>query len=127
MRLYQAIARKLQAIRNCEASGNTEWRDQHTEQMLCWIRDHMPSGSGFDCGTHISLPASGLNRLVFDTAFHHMDTNGYYNGWTYHRVVVTPDLCFGYAVKVTGPNRNNIKEYIAETFNSAGLEDVDCF
>jgi hypothetical protein len=79
------------------------------------IREKFPSGSGFNAGTIFNETNSKKNKLMFTTFFHHMDEHGGYNGWTDHDIIVTPDWN-GYNIRVTGKNRNNIKEYISETF-----------
>lgn len=115
MKVYQRIAELLIAIDNCENAGNWEWRDRHRETLYSIVRDG-PSGSGFDNGTKLG-DDSAPNRLVFDTAFHHMDEHGSYDGWTEHRVIVSPSLAFGFCVRVTGRDRNEIKDYISIVFN----------
>ena len=82
----------------------------------------LPSGSGFDSGSKLD-ESSTPNKLVFSTAFHHMDEAGYYDGWTEHKVIVTPTFG-GIDVRVTGKNRNQIKEYISEVFYSLLQEEV---
>ena len=77
-----------------------------------------PSGSGFDAGTTLNEEKSTQNRLVFDTAFHHMDDHGGYDGWTEHQVIVTPDLIVGFDVRVTGKNKRDIKDYIGDVFRA---------
>jgi hypothetical protein len=115
--LATRIASTLQAIANCDASGNTEWHATHTERLDKMIRDHMPSGSGFDAGTTLD-DSSKPERLVFVTSFHHMDESGGYDGWTEHKVIVTASLVYGIDVRVTGRDRNSIKDYIGEVFTS---------
>jgi len=44
-----------------------------------------------------------------------MDESGGYGGWTEHYVTVTPTFT-GIDIKVSGKNRNEIKDYIAEAF-----------
>jgi hypothetical protein len=46
-----------------------------------------------------------------------MDENGYYDGWSEHKIIITPDLVNDFNVKITGKNRNNIKEYINSCFS----------
>lgn len=76
---------------------------------------HAPSGSGFDNGIEL-CETSTPERLVFLTAFHHMNEHGFYVGWTNHTVVVTP--CFtGFNIRVTGRNKNCVKDLIADTFH----------
>lgn len=120
MKLYQQLASLLQAVENCRASGNAEWLQRHSDNVAALVREHMPSGSGFDSGTQIDLDASrGGARLVFDTSFHHMNDAGMYDGWTVHRVTVHPSLAFGFELHISGRDRNQIKEDIAECFHTA--------
>jgi len=48
-----------------------------------------------------------------------MDEHGYYDGWTEHKVIVTPHLTHEFDLKVTGRDKNGIKDYIVETFDNA--------
>jgi hypothetical protein len=71
-------------------------------------------------GDQFSTP----EKLVFNTAFHHMDEAGGYDGWTEHQVIVTPSLEMGYSIRVTGRDKEEIKEYIAEMFSAALDEEI---
>lgn len=81
-----------------------------------YVQKHAPRGSGFDSGTKIDLDRSRADRLVFNTAFHHMNEHGYYDGWTEHTVTVRPTFGTTPEVRISGRNRNGIKDYIADTF-----------
>jgi len=116
---YQQIASSFQARINCEKSNNREWFDRHTETIENIVKEHFPSGSGFDCGTRFEFDKSTPEKLVFFTEFHHMDESGFYDGWTQHEVIVKPVLAFGFTIRVTGKDRNDIKDYIAECFDGA--------
>lgn len=118
-KVYQHIASALQAIENCRRMGNSEWISNHTETIERIIKNYLPSGSGFNNGTQLDFDASKPNRLVFNTAFHHMDEWGVYDGWTDHTVIVTPDLALDFDIRVTGRNRDDIKDYLGETYNDA--------
>ena len=74
-----------------------------------------PSGSGIDCGTKLDS-ASSPEKLIFFIEFHHMNEVGYYDGWTQHKLIITPSLVFYYDMKITGPNRNGIKEYLYDIY-----------
>lgn len=115
--LYSELASKVCAMRNCEKTGNAEWRDKHEDAIGNLCREFLPSGSGFDAGSHIDLDASHAEKLVFTTSYHHMNDNGYYDGWTEHTVTVTPSFIGGFNIRVSGRNRNDIKGYIAESFH----------
>jgi hypothetical protein len=54
-----------------------------------------------------------------------MNDGGFYDGWTDHSVIVTPSLVEGFNLRVTGRNRKDIKEYIAEQFCMALDQDIE--
>jgi hypothetical protein len=116
--LAQAIASAVTARANCRASGNKEWLERWTDRIESLVRDHMPSGSGIDCGTKIDLERSNEHALRFSFSFHHMDEHGYYNGWTEHQLVVKPAFQ-GLSLHITGPDRNQVKEYLYEVYSQA--------
>ena len=45
-----------------------------------------------------------------------MDEHGSYDEWTDHTVIVTASLIHGLNIKITGRNRNDIKEYLRDVF-----------
>jgi hypothetical protein len=116
--IYQALASKVEARRNCTAQKNEEWFVRHTEDIEALVKNWLPSGGGFDAGVKLDFDKSSGQRLVFQTAFHHMDDNGSYDRWTDHTVTVRPDLCFGMTLTVSGRDYRDIKEYVAETFEN---------
>lgn len=117
---YQALAQLLGARERCRVDGNKQkWFESHTAAILKIVNERFPSGSGFDNGTKIDLDASSEEKIVFTTAYHHMDDNGMYDGWTDHVVTVRPSLAFGFRLTIRGRDRNQIKEYIHEAFHEA--------
>lgn len=120
--LYQRLASLCAAIINCKNSGNKEWEQIHIERACKFVEDNLPYGSGFDNGTQLDFDQSHQNRLVFTTAFHHMDEGGMYDGWSEHEVSISASLTFGIKVVVHGRDRNDIKDYIAECFDHALTE-----
>lgn len=117
--LIHAIAGKLAAMQNCIERGNVEWYDRHKDAIESLVREHMPSGSGFDNGTTLDFDRSNPERLVFVTSFHHMNDAGMYDGWTDHNVTCTASLVYGFDLKISGRNRRDIKDYISESFQTA--------
>ena len=117
--LYRELAGLIDARHTCIERGNKEWQDNHTQEILSLVKNHMPSGSGFDNGTKIDLDRSHADKLIFHTSFHHMNDTGYYCGWTDHTVTVTPSLYLTFNLRVSGRNVNDIKEYIDEAFRHA--------
>lgn len=125
--LYRKLAVLCDARNTCAAEPKRfgDWKTRHEETMNALVKAHMPSGSGFDNGTTIDFEASNAEQLVFKTAFHHMNEHGTYVGWTEHKVIVKASLAFGTFIKVTGRDRENIKEYILEVFETCLKTEVE--
>lgn len=95
------------------------------DEAVRLTREHLPSGSGFDNGTHLLLPddlkvksGRAVDKLVFNTSYHHMNDQGMYTCWTNHSVIVQPDWS-GLLIQITGRDTNGIKEYMQDVFHSA--------
>lgn len=102
------------AIENCQKSGNTEWEEKHSESLGKLCRNHLPSGSGIDSGTE--LVSATPQKVVLSFGYHHMDESGMYDGWTDHKAIVTPSLLSDFDIRITGPNKNDIKSYLYDVF-----------
>lgn len=116
------LANAIQAYNNCVKSHNaylSVWaeRIQECENLL-------PHGSGLDSGCKIDLKASNENRIVINTSFHHLNEVGFYDGWTEHKIILTPSLIHGYQISITGRNRNEIKEYLTDVFSECFCYDL---
>jgi hypothetical protein len=125
MKVFQQIATSFQAWANCINSDVlcAKWEEIHESRILDLVKERLPSGSGFNSGTRFDFDTSTPEKLVFVTSFHHMNEAGYYDGWTEHKVIVTPSLAHGFTLKVSGRDRNQIKDYIGEVFNHALRSD----
>ena len=123
MLVYQRLAHLLNARENCRKSGNSEWRKIHG-QRIDDIIQNAPSGSGIDSGTQLGDESTD-EKLVFVTAYHHMNEGGMYDGWTEHVIRVKPCLVFGFQMKIGGRDRNNIKDYLYEVFDQWLREECE--
>lgn len=107
-------------VRACQVCNETY--KSEAENKLNKMIENLPSGSGFDIGTNFEYKDKANKqpdkKLVFNTSFHHMDENGFYDGWTEHKIIITSSLLYGYDLKVTGINKNDIKDYIRQTFDN---------
>lgn len=125
MKIYQRIAHLLNAISNCQKSGNTVWAERHTESITELIRDTAPHGGGLDMGVWLMWDESTDSKLVFGTSYHHMNDNGYYDGWTDHTIIVKPSLMSGFDLSISGRDRNDIKEYLGQVYYYWLNEEVE--
>jgi hypothetical protein len=119
MKTYARLAQLLQARQNCIKSGNSEWQEKHEERIMSIFKNTFPHGSGIDSSYLIDFERSNGEKIVFSFSFHHMNDVGYYDGWTTHTVTVTPSLSFGFNLKISGRNKNDIKEYLYDQMHGA--------
>jgi hypothetical protein len=119
--LYKSIANKFQAMQSCNAT----WLEIHEDNINSLVNNHMPHGSGIDMGTEFEFEESTPKKLVFSFSYHHMDENGYYDGWTQHKLIITPNLWADFDMRITGPNRNDCKEYFYQVFDYSLRQEVD--
>lgn len=103
--VYKALARAL-------ARPEGDARDE----LIAQIMETAPSGSGIDSGTKLE-EGSRPDRIVFEFGYHHMNEVGYYDGWTDHRAKVYPDPGYDFRLEITGRDRNQIKDYLHQTFH----------
>jgi hypothetical protein len=122
--LYKAIAGKLQAILNCGRSVNTEWDLKRREAICTLVREHMPSGSGFDSGTDIDWDRSTPNKLVFTTSYHHHGECGYTH-WSNHSITVRASLVSGITLTISGRDYRGFKDYCYDVFHTALMAEVE--
>lgn len=126
--LYKRIAELVMAMDNGNLSPNPVWYNKHKENLLQLVANYMPSGAGFDSGTHFLFESSTSEKLVFHTSFHHMDDNGSYSGWTDHIITVKGSLVYDFAMHVSGHKSfvtNDFKDYIYEVFDAALRTEVE--
>lgn len=121
--LYRELASLVQARLNCITASNKEWQPKHEERICTLVKEYLPSGSGIDNGVEIDLGASTGEKLVFTFGFHHMNDGGYYDGWTDHTLTVKASLAHGIDLKISGRDRNAIKDYLYEVFHFALTTD----
>lgn len=115
--LYRIIAATIGARKRCQAASNVEWESKH-DDLLRWIEENLlPSGSGIDRGTQILEDESIEERIKLGFSYHHMNDGGYYDGWTEHTLTIRPSLVHQIDLKISGSDRNQIKDYLYEVYH----------
>ena len=106
-----------QIAKNCEwhKTVNENYKAE-CENRIQKLTNLLPHGSGIDAGCEIDIPNSSQKKVVIIFSFHHMDENGYYDGWTDHKLIIKPEFS-GYDMRITGVNKNQIKDYLYDTFS----------
>lgn len=117
MKLYKRIAQTLQAIENCQQTGNQVWIDKHTD-TLHDLEKLLPSGSGIDAGCKIGS-GSTHDKIVIEFDYHLMNENGMYERWIDFGLRITPSLCNDFDIHITGRDKDGIKEYLYDLFYDA--------
>ena len=118
------IASLLAAIRNCRASGNSEWEARHGKalyEILC----EAPRGSGIDSGISLDSKKSTSEKLVFLVPYRHMDEHGYYDGWTDYKVTVRASLVHELDIRIRGRDRNGTRDYLADVIGQWLYTEID--
>jgi hypothetical protein len=117
MTVYQQLATLITARLNCVKSGNTVWYGRHSDAIEDMMKNS-PSGSGINSGTEIALELCSPEKLVFQFSFEFMNENGYYDGSKLYRITVRPSLAFGINLTINGSNRDEIKDYLHEVYDT---------
>jgi hypothetical protein len=125
MRVYQAIARALQARATCIQSGKEEMAEMW-EERLRKLTDYLPHGSGFDRGESIDIETSEPEKIIINGEYHVMNESGWYDGHAIYRIIITPSLVNEFDLKLIGssswPGRRayeGLKDYVLEVYHEA--------
>lgn len=122
--LYKAIAIALGARSRCLTNHNLTWTDTWTYRLIAF-RNQLPHGSGIDGGIHIEYDTTKPNQFQITFGFHHMNDHGFYTEWTEHVITVKPSFIYDFELKISGRDKNNIKDYLHDLFDSALREMVE--
>lgn len=91
---------------------------KYAEDKITEMLQLLPSGSGLDAGVQFNWNESKPNRLVFSFGYHHM-SEGSYTGWTKHKLIITPSFVNAFDMRITGRDKNNVKDYLYQVFEAA--------
>lgn len=114
--MFRVLASTVDAYHRCRQTKNGEWEVRHRQKIEDLVKSTAPSGAGIDCGTKICLDESTGEKLVFTLSFHHMNDMGMYDGWTEHTVTARPSFIHKVDLKISGRDRNRIKDYLHDAY-----------
>lgn len=109
------LSTNFRAWKDAKTSGNKEREDESEDKIDTQLKD-LPSGSGIDAGMKLDWDKSKPEKLIFLFSFHHMNEAGYYDGWTDHKLIITPSFSSEFELRITGRNRNQVKDYLYDLF-----------
>lgn len=118
-KLYTALAQLVSADRQKNDSSTMQ-------RIVEYVERYMPIGGGIE-NTRLVLAKSTESVLVFSCSFHHMNRNGFYDGYTYHEIKVSSSLTNEINIRITGKDRYDIKEYLDQIFFDALVQDVPMY
>jgi hypothetical protein len=110
------FARQFDRYLRCKAK-NDETNTIDAKAQIKGMLQLLPFGSGIDKGIKFDWDNSKPNKLVFNFSFHHMK-DGYYNGWTDHKLILTPSFTVGYDMRISGKDKNDIKDHLHDVFST---------
>lgn len=137
-RVFEGIAKELWRIESVKDSCNYDKADEirlDAIEKIEALEKRLPSGSGFDAGSHIDMVKSRSSCIVITTEYHHLSEYGYYCGWSSHAITVSPSMVFGFVIDcksdyigVDKEERRDIKaffeDYILDCFQFALSEVI---
>lgn len=121
--LYQHLATAIDAQRRCKADAHAikaglpgalhasflplreEWAEKWEDAIHAMI-ERLPHGSGLDTEWRLD-PDTGPNLIRLFIDYHHMDSNGFYCGWSTLTFTIKPHLIHEIDLRVTGTGRGN--------------------
>ena len=122
-KVYEILDTAITARSNLRVSDivRTEWENKWDDLIQHLEKNYLPSGSGFDAGTHVIEEecVPGL-KIVLNFGYHHMDEHGYYDGWSHHKAIIIPYFD-GIGIKLKGalPRKyRHSKEYFIDTLHT---------
>lgn len=126
--VLKAIASEIERLKRCQTTNSEHYAPaiNSAETRLENLQACLPSGSGIDCGTKIDIDKSNTNEIVLHCSYHHMNDNGFYDGWTEHKIRIWPTFD-GFDFTISGRNRNDVKEYLEQCYHQTLSDECDIY
>jgi len=114
-KIYQELATLTDARLRCIQMDNKEWEEKHTEKIEEMVKRFPIDDPIFD------FYESNGQKLVIHSSYHHMNENGFWDGYSDFTIKVTSDLMFGFKLSILGkfPRKyESTKDYLHELISS---------
>ena len=110
MKVYQKMARLV------DWNPTGSYIISKNEQMEDLVKNYLPSGSGFDGDISIDEKSTD-EKIIIHVEYHHMDINGFYDGWSTFKVIITASMAYNYCMQVKG------ESVVRKYFYHVGFDD----
>ena len=110
MKVYQKMARLV------DWNPTGSYIISKNEQMEDLVKNYLPSGSGFDGDISIDEKSTD-EKIIIHVEYHHMDINGFYDGWSTFKVIITASMAYNYSMQVKG------ESVVRKYFYHVGFDD----
>ena len=110
MKVYQKMARLV------DWNPTGSYIISKNEQMEDLVKNYLPSGSGFDGDISIDEKSTD-EKIIIRVEYHHMDINGFYDGWSTFKVIITASMAYNYCMQVKG------ESVVRKYFYHVGFDD----
>ena len=122
---YTLFATVFGAWKHTKKAEKKGWEEKHRATLESLVVNYLPSGSGWNCATKCDTDRSRVDRLIFYGSYYHMDEHGRYECFTDHEIIVTPSLAQGFTLRITGPDKHGIKDYLYDLFDEAMSQEAE--
>ena len=110
MKVYQQLARLV------DWNPTGEYLDSKNKRVEDLVKNYLPSGSGFDGDISIDEKSTD-EKIIIRVEYHHMDINGFYDGWSTFKVIITASMAYNYCMQVKG------ESVVRKYFYHVGFDD----
>jgi hypothetical protein len=117
MKVYEKMASLLAEYN--KYIGENEQKRMLRRAIEEFVAEYMPKGGGWKDGTSIDLTESNDSEIVLRGTYYHVISYGNYGAPTEHKILIDASLSRGFKVKVTGRDKNDVKDELYERFVGA--------
>lgn len=96
-----------------------------SKARLSELLEPLPRSNGLDAGVVFDWNRSKPNKFIFSFNYYYRDKRGDRSGWTRHQLIITAGYFNKFYMRITGRNKNKMKESLLTLFNEIFEVDHD--